>query len=69
MEKSAARDACFPSFPTIPIPTSAAWKEGEQAMGQGGGGREGVREWQRQGMRGQINDQQRQKTAVDKTAE
>ena len=65
MEKSAARDACFPSFPTIPIPTSAAWKEGEQAMGQRGWGKE----WQRQGMRGQINDKQKQKTAVDKTAE
>lgn len=25
MEKSAARAAYFPSFPTIPIPTSAHW--------------------------------------------
>ncbi len=25
MEKSAARDACLPSLPTIPSPTSAAW--------------------------------------------
>jgi hypothetical protein len=23
MEKSAARDACFPSFPTIPIPSKS----------------------------------------------
>lgn len=25
IEKSAARDACLPSFPTIPTPTLAAW--------------------------------------------
>jgi len=25
IEKSAARAACMPSFPTIPMPTSAAW--------------------------------------------
>ena len=25
MEKSAASEACFPSFPTIPTPASAAW--------------------------------------------